>query len=86
MTFFNPISRLNFRLAAGLVLLTSAVVFGNWPKPEDDVRPIKVQTLSSVMSSCAKRSVKTSFGTLGCSSSSTVRNGGGVMFLRAGHN
>ncbi len=72
------LARCNYRLAAGFVLLMSAVVYGNYPVTAGNSGPRRVQTLSGAMSDCASRGVNTVVGHLGCSNS----RGGSVRILR----
>ncbi len=77
--------RCNFRITAGLVLMTGAVVLGNLPEPEAPSGPTRIQTLNDRISACNRKGVETVIGRLGCTPQKSLRgNSGSVRILRVG--
>jgi len=71
------------RLFAGVVLLAAGAIGGYVQKTANDGVPTNIRTVSGAVSNCAKQSVKTPFGKLGCGNVAGIRQSGSTSFLRA---
>jgi len=73
----------DMRLFAGVILLAAVSIFGYIEKTANDGTPTNIRTVSGAVGDCAKQSVKTPFGKLGCANVTGVRKSGSVSFIRA---
>ena len=78
-------NRCDTRIIASFVILAGAVVLGNWPETEEDMRPSMIQTVGAAISDCNSRSVETQLGRLGCAKVKGVRTSGSIRILSVGN-
>ncbi len=74
-------SRVDIRVIASFVILAGAVLLGNWPENEGEMRPMMLQTVGAAIRDCNSRSVETTMGRLGCAKIKGVRSSGSIRIL-----
>lgn len=77
-------NRIDIRVIASLVILGGAMLLGNWPESQEEMRPSMVRTVGAAIRDCNSRSVDTGMGRLGCAKVKGVRSSGSISILSVG--